>query len=137
MAFLKSLKLLNTRTSDTLAQSLEVADHFGSRFLGLQGRRDLEPGRGLLLVPCRSVHTFFMRFPLDLLMLSRYGTVVGVFRGVPPWRTVMADSQTHAVLEVKGGTLPQVLLGDQIRMIPQEGKRPPHFPLCLDFLLNP
>ena len=55
---------------------------------GLLGRRGLESGEGLLLRPASSVHTFFMRFPIDVVFLGRDGEVLKVARRVPPWRTV-------------------------------------------------
>jgi uncharacterized membrane protein (UPF0127 family) len=57
-----------------------------ARLLGLAGLRALPPGVGLLLPGTRSIHTFGMRFALDLVWLDREGRVVRVDRGVPPWR---------------------------------------------------
>jgi len=67
----------------------EVADGPWSRFKGLQFRKYLPPGCGLLLVPCPSVHTFFLRFPIDVLLLDRAGQVLAVRRAVRPWRLVL------------------------------------------------
>ena len=53
---------------------------------GLLGRRGLESGEGLLLRPTGSVHTFFMRFPIDVVFLSRDGEVLKVARALPAWR---------------------------------------------------
>jgi uncharacterized membrane protein (UPF0127 family) len=57
---------------------------------GLLGRSGLEAGEGLLLKPCGSVHTFFMRFPIDVVFLDRELSVVAVRPEVPPWRTAAA-----------------------------------------------
>jgi len=66
---------------------------------GLLGRRGLESGEGLLLRPTGSVHTFFMRFPIDVVFLSREGEVLKVARALPPWRTAGAR-RAKAVLEL-------------------------------------
>jgi uncharacterized membrane protein (UPF0127 family) len=66
---------------------------------GLLGRRGLESGEGLLLRPTGSVHTFFMRFPIDVVFLSREGEVLKVARALPAWRTAAAR-RAKAVLEL-------------------------------------
>lgn len=64
----------------------EVARTFLERAKGLIGRRSLEPGRGLLILRCNCIHTFFMRFPVDAVFFDRQGNVVKTVRGVRPWR---------------------------------------------------
>jgi uncharacterized protein len=68
-----------------------------ARLLGLALRRR-PPDHALLLPRCRSVHTFGMRFPLDLVWLDRAGRVVRVDEAVPPWR-VRSCRGADAVLE--------------------------------------
>ena len=57
-----------------------------ARLLGLAGLRSLPPGVALLLPRTRSIHTFGMRFALDLVWLDREGGIVRIDRGVRPWR---------------------------------------------------
>ena len=80
----------------------ELADGFFSRFRGLLGRRGLEPGEGLLLSPSSSVHTMFMRFPIDVVFLDRGLKVVGVSAAVRPWRLAGRKGARH-VLELGAG----------------------------------
>jgi uncharacterized membrane protein (UPF0127 family) len=68
------------------------------RLTGLIGRRE----RALLIPRCRSVHTFGMRFPLDLVWLGAGGEVVRVDRAVPPWR-VRSCRRARSVLELPAG----------------------------------
>ena len=56
------------------------------RMRGLIGRKALEPGRGMLILKCNCIHTFFMRFPIDATFLDRDGRVVRVVRNIRPWR---------------------------------------------------
>jgi uncharacterized membrane protein (UPF0127 family) len=79
-----------------------VADGFVSRFRGLLGRRGLEPGEGLLLSPSSSVHTCFMRFPIDVVFLDRSLRVAGVSANVRPWRIAGRRGARH-VLELGSG----------------------------------
>ena len=69
---------------------------------GLLGRRGLESGEGLLLRPTGSVHTFFMRFPIDVVFLARDGEVLKVAQAVPPWRMAGAR-RAKAALELAAG----------------------------------
>lgn len=73
------------------------------------------PGEGLWLVPCESIHTFFMRFPIDLIYLDRHHRVKRVRTAVSPWRLSVCFS-AHSVIELPGGTLldRQTEAGDQL-----------------------
>ncbi|HEX6131429.1 MAG TPA: DUF192 domain-containing protein, partial [Actinomycetota bacterium] len=79
-----------------------VADRAPARMRGLLGRKGLPSGEGLLLRPAGSVHTAFMRFPIDVVFLDRELTVVDVVPALPPWRTA-ARRGAKAVLELAAG----------------------------------
>ncbi|MHC4788917.1 MAG: DUF192 domain-containing protein, partial [Planctomycetota bacterium] len=64
----------------------EVALTGGERLVGLLGRDWLPPGEGLLILGCRSVHTFFMRFPIDVVYVSRHNTVAKIVEELQPYR---------------------------------------------------
>lgn len=82
--------------------ALSVADTAPSRMKGLLGRRSLDSGEGLLLRPAGSVHTAFMRFPIDVVFLDGDLEVLEVRDSVPPWRAV-ARRGAKAVLELPAG----------------------------------
>jgi uncharacterized protein len=63
-----------------------VADRPWSRMRGLLGRSELQPGEGILLRPCSSVHTMFMRFPIDVVFCDRELKVLSVAPAMRPWR---------------------------------------------------
>lgn len=90
------------------------------RALGLMFRRDLPAGEGLWLRPCDSVHTCFMRFPIDLVFLDGDGTVVRVCRGVRPWRLAFGGRGARSVVEVRSGWLATeaVRPGDRLTACP-------------------
>lgn len=73
-----------------------------ARMKGLLGRRELPPGEGILLRPAGSIHTAFMRFPIDAVFLAADGTVLKVERELPAWRTA-ATRGAKAVLELAAG----------------------------------
>ena len=92
-------RLVDAETGELLIAGLEVADRFWPRFVGLQFRRSLPADGGVLLSPCSSIHTCFMRFPIDVIMLDREMCVVSVKRNIRPWRAVVCAKGTSMVLE--------------------------------------
>ena len=101
----------NQTRKTVLAQSADVADTSEKRRTGLLKMERLEPGAGLWIVPCESVHTFFMKFPIDLVYLDKKRKVRKVRHAVPAWR-LSACLTAHSILELpagvaeKSGTLP-------------------------------
>jgi uncharacterized membrane protein (UPF0127 family) len=79
-----------------------VADRMLPRMKGLLGRRELLPGEGMLIEPAPSIHTFFMRFPIDAVFLSRDGEVLKVSPRVKRWRT-RSCRRAYSVLELSAG----------------------------------
>jgi uncharacterized membrane protein (UPF0127 family) len=82
---------------------------------GLLGRRELPQGEGILLRPAGSIHTWFMRFPIDVVFLDREQVVVGIERALPPWRTAKRKG-AKAVLELASGEAARrgLALGDAL-----------------------
>jgi uncharacterized membrane protein (UPF0127 family) len=83
-----------------------VADRGATRRKGLLGRDGLSAGEGLWILPCEAVHTFCMRFPIDLVYLDRKHQVKKVRSDVRPWR-LSACLSAHSVLELASGNDPQ------------------------------
>jgi uncharacterized protein len=83
--------------------AVEVADGWWRRAVGLLGRRDLPEGQGLLLRPCRSIHTWFMRFPIDVVYLDDSGQVLKVAPNVRAWRFSAGPRHTRMALELRSG----------------------------------
>ena len=90
---------LKTVEGEVVCERCLVADSPWPRMRGLLGRRGLDSGEGLLLKPAGSVHTFFMRFPIDVVFLSREGDVLKVARALPAWRLAGAR-RAKAALEL-------------------------------------
>src|SRR3954462_7825469 len=98
------MRTVSLRTIDgrVVCERCLVADSPWPRMKGLLGGRGLESGEGLLLRPAASVHTFFMRFPIDVVFLARDGEVLKVADRVPPWRTAAAKG-AKLVVELPAG----------------------------------
>ena len=87
-----------------VCEHCELADSFPSRLRGLIGRRRLERGHGLLVRPASSIHTMFMRFPIDAVFLDRDLRVLDLRAMLRPWRAA-AVRGASAVLELPAGEL--------------------------------
>jgi uncharacterized protein len=98
------LRVTNVTRGTVLATTLEVADSGPKRNKGLLGRTGLAAGEGLWIVPCESVHTFFMKFPIDLVYLDRKHRIKKVCDSVPAWRLSVCLS-AHSILELPAGTI--------------------------------
>lgn len=79
-----------------------IAQRPWSRMRGLLGRSRLDENEGILLRPAASVHTWFMRFPIDVVFLDRDLSVLRVVSGLRPWRAV-GKRGSAAVLELAAG----------------------------------
>ena len=113
------LHVTNLTRSTVLATSIEVAASASMRNKGLLGRNGLASGEGLWIVPCESVHTFFMRFAIDLVYLDRKKRIKKLRSSVPPWRLSMCLS-AHSILELPSGTIRATATecGDQLEFNP-------------------
>lgn len=94
---------------------LEVAVDSATRKKGLLGRDGLPAGAGLVIAPTNAVHTFFMRFPIDIVFVTRAGEIVKVCRAVKAWR-MAAALRGYAVVELAAGgaVLAGLRVGDRV-----------------------
>ena len=101
-----------------VCQRCTVADRMFSRMKGLLGRKSLAEGEGILLRPAPSIHTFFMRFPIDVVFLSKEGEVLKVAEDVRPWRARSCRG-AHSVLELSAGETQRRGIAVGQRLAPQ------------------
>lgn len=94
----------NVNTSQVLGDRIRLALRLGARMRGLMWRPPLEEGEGLWIVPCNSIHMFFVRFPLDILFLDEELRIVGLEHALPPNR-LRGHRRACTVLELPAGTL--------------------------------
>jgi uncharacterized membrane protein (UPF0127 family) len=95
-------RISNQTRNTVLATAADIADTSEKRRTGLLKHQSLEPGAGLWISPCESVHTFFMKFAIDLVYLDKHKKVRKVRHAVPPWR-LSACLMAHSVLELPAG----------------------------------
>lgn len=93
------------QNGDVISWNTKVADSFLRRFIGLMGRKHLVQGEGMLLSPCRQIHTFFMRITIDAVFLDRNGTILEVIPEMKPGRISPCVKAACHVLELPQGTV--------------------------------
>jgi len=107
----------NLTRNTVLADAADVADTSAKRRTGLLQHTHLEPGQGLWIVPCESVHSFFMKFAIDLVYLDNNHKVRKVRHRMAPWR-VSACLTAHSIIELPAGSVAATgtQAGDQLQI---------------------
>ncbi|MHB0976847.1 MAG: DUF192 domain-containing protein [Candidatus Aquicultorales bacterium] len=95
---------------------MEIATGFFRRMVGLIGRRSIDQGCGLLILPSRSVHTYFMRFSIDVVFVGKDSEVVATIISLKPWRITRFRKNARAVLELPVGKISsaEISIGDRL-----------------------
>lgn len=116
--------LVNGRTDEALADRIEVAVTRRDRRKGLLGREAFESSSALIIAPCFSIHTMFMRFDIDAVFVDDDGRAVKVVHGMAPWR-IAVQPFAQAVVELPAGSLKDrpVDVGDRLYLLDGQGQR--------------
>ena len=101
-----------------LAEAADIADTSATRRKGLLKRDGLARGEGLWIVPCEGVHTFGMRFSIDVLFLSKQRKVLKLRHSMPR-RRIALSLFAHSVLELPSGVIREsgTSRGDQLELV--------------------
>jgi uncharacterized protein len=99
---MESVAVTHADHRSTVCERCLVADRMLPRMKGLLGRRELASGEGMVIRPAPSIHTFFMRFPIDAVFLARDGEVLKVAHEIKPWR-IRSARRAHSVIELAAG----------------------------------
>ncbi|WP_372654701.1 DUF192 domain-containing protein [Halobacteriovorax sp.] len=103
---------------EIICKDLQIADDFVSRLIGLMFKKDMYGFDGLLIKQCNSIHTFFMRYAIDIIFLDKDLKVVKVIENMKPWRATLMYFKAAQVLELKSGSLKnKIKKDDQLEMI--------------------
>ena len=110
----------NQTRGSVLAENVILADTPQSRRIGLLSRSGLNNGEGLWIIPCQAVHTFWMKFSIDVLFLDHKLKVKRLYRQLPPFRLTRFVWGTRSVLEVAAGMIDESKTeqGDVLRISP-------------------
>lgn len=99
----KIFKVTNQTTGQCIVECCRKADRLFTRFMGLMGTPSLGRHEALWITPCNSVHSFFMRYSIDVIYMDAKGTVLDIVYAMPPWRVHMPRAGARAALELAAG----------------------------------
>lgn len=114
------IRIENLTRSSVVAERCRVARSFVERLIGLLRSPEPPPGEGLLILRTQSIHTWFMRYPIDLVFIDGEGRVTKTVPGLPPWRVVPWARGARDCLELRSGSIEGsgTRDGDVLRMAP-------------------
>jgi uncharacterized protein len=99
------MRIRNETRESILAERARTAKSTLSRGIGLLGKKSLPEGEALIIEPCNSVHTWFMRFPIDLVYIDPEGEVLKTASAVPPYRFSAVFRRNASVIELPSGVV--------------------------------
>ncbi|WP_423799543.1 DUF192 domain-containing protein [Neobacillus sp. SAB-20_R2A] len=89
----------------SIPYKIKMADSFFTRLKGLMFRSDPITDEGLWIIPCNSIHMFFMKFPIDVVLLNERNEVVKIYHNIKPWRATKPIKAAHSTLELPVGSI--------------------------------
>jgi uncharacterized membrane protein (UPF0127 family) len=112
------LQVTNVTRSALLGHAVDIADNSTKRRTGLLKHTNLEPGHGLWIAPCEAVHTFGMKFAIDVVFLSKKRKILKIRKDMVRRRIALCLT-AHSVLELPAGTLEATgtQAGDQLEFL--------------------
>jgi len=115
----KRHQLINRRTGACVADDVQAALDSASRKKGLLGKDQMAPGSALVIAPTGAIHTWFMRFDIDVAFVARDGRVIKLRHRMKPWR-IFGALRAFAVVELPAGALSKsgIQTGDFVDVIP-------------------
>ncbi|CAM4313050.1 DUF192 domain-containing protein [Lacicoccus alkaliphilus] len=112
------MQLINCTTGSVIASDIKQAHDFWSRFKGLMFKKDMSPDAALHLQPCSSIHTFFMKFDIDVIYVNEENEVVGIEKCLKPGKIGGRFKKARSVIELPAGTLGnEISTGDTIGFV--------------------
>jgi uncharacterized protein len=117
---MKTVTIRTSATGITVGTKISVADTSMRRLVGLAGRPRLDAGCGLLISPSSGIHTFGMRFAIDVIGLNKDLQVVKLWRHLSPCRVTSVSLKVQKVLELPAGSIDKsgIDLGDHLEIEP-------------------
>ena len=112
------MEVLYPKKNQKIVTQVEIADTFFKRFKGLMGREEIPEGFGLLIKPCNSVHTCFMKLPIDVLFINKDFQMIEIIKNMQPFRFSPILRDSAMVLELPAGTAVRLglMVGDKVKL---------------------
>lgn len=119
------MPIINITKGVNLTPRVTVASNFAARLLGLLGTASPDPQKAFYLIPCAGVHTFGMKYPLDVVFLDGQGRVVQLFQNLSPNKITKIIPAAKSALELSPDTIKanEIQIGDYLKVIIDEHDR--------------
>ncbi|WP_162920104.1 DUF192 domain-containing protein [Paenisporosarcina cavernae] len=113
-----------SHSENVIAKNVKKAYSFPKRLRGLLFTKSLDPHSGIHIKPCRSVHTYFMKYPIDIVYLDKQNRIVGLEHFVSPGKRGLHFESAYSVLELAAGRIEELGLqeGQPINIKPKGEK---------------
>ncbi len=99
------MKVYNSTQNSLIADDVKIAKNFITRSIGLIPKKNLPHNEGLLIKPCCSIHTFFMKFDIDVLFVNKKNEVTALYESVKPYRILPIHPDSSYVIEFAAGSI--------------------------------
>lgn len=99
------LKIYNSTQNNIISDNAKVADNFFSRSVGLISKKFLPEGEALIIKPCCSIHTFFMKFEIDVLFVNKRNEIIALYENAKHWRILPIHPTSSYVIELSAGSI--------------------------------
>ena len=114
---MRAVKINPGRKIEVIAAKIVKADNFFSKLFGLIIRKKLKDKEGFLIENCSSIHTFWMRYSIDVIFLNKKNLVLAIYHNIKPFRATLFIRNAYSALELKSGTIEKTSLevGDLVQ----------------------
>lgn len=99
------MKIINQDKNIALAKDAALANTVFTRIVGLLGRSGLKEGEALVIKPCTSIHTFFMRFPIDIIFVDKNGRAIKLISSMEPFKLTGIYFKASFAIELPQGII--------------------------------
>lgn len=99
------MNIYNSKQNKLIADKVKVADNFFTRSVGLLSSNSISSGEALVIKPCCSIHTFFMKFSIDVIFVNKKNEVVATYENVKPFRILPIHLTSNYVVELRAGEI--------------------------------
>lgn len=121
------MHVVNDSRGTLLGVHVRLLDNWWTRLRGLLFAPAPTVGHGVILTPCRAVHMYLMRFPLDVVFLDPHGRVVALYPSLTPGARTRVEREAQHALELPEGTIERsgTEIGDRVTWTPAADRSPP------------
>ena len=116
---MKLYRIMADGSNCLLSDHIRTADSFFGKLFGLMFSAPLKESEGLLIDSCNSIHTFWMRYPIDILFLDSGNRVIRFFEDLKPFRVTPFIRGAAKAVELKSGSVNACLIkaGDRLKLV--------------------